>query len=267
MRLELEDIWYSYPGGRAVLKGISLAVAEGEVLGIIGPTGSGKSTLARQMNLLLEPERGRVLIDGEDAGRMDRREIRRRIGLSFQFPEAALFAPTVREDVAFAPRQLGLPEEEVTERTERALAALDASHLAERSIYALSGGEKRRVAIAGVLAMEPEVLVLDEPTAGLDPASRRALISLIGDLAGEGRSVVLISHDVDEVAEVSDRVCLLDDGVVRAFGTPAEVFYANPDFAPATVRTVLHLLESFPHLGRPVRFGETLSVLRDLLEG
>src|SRR5215210_6772719 len=237
MRLELKDVRHVYARGTPfeveALRGVSLAVEPGEVLGIVGGTGSGKSTLVQHMNLLLVPTSGEVLVDGVDARSIEKRELRRRVGLVFQFPESALFAPTVEEDVAFAPRQLGLDEEEVRERVLEALVALGAAELATRSPFALSGGEKRRAAIAGVLAMKPEVLVLDEPTAGLDPATREELLALILGLRNAGISVVLVSHDLDEVAEVADRVCALREGRVLAVGTPAEVFYGDATQAPA----------------------------------
>ncbi len=270
MKLELVDVWHVYSPGTefevAALRGVSLSVESGEILGVVGGTGSGKSTLAQHMNLLLTPTRGRVLVDGVDAAAMRKRDLRRRVGLVFQFPEQALFAPTVEEDVAFAPRQLGLGEDEIRRRVQNSLEAVGASHLTGRFPHALSGGERRRVAIAGILAMEPEVLVLDEPTAGLDPAAREDLLGLVSRFRDESRSVVLISHDLDEVAEVADRVCVLEKGEVRAVGTPAEVFYENLDVAPATVRVVSELHGVYPDLGRPVRFGETLQALRGLLE-
>lgn len=271
MRLELRDVWHVYSPGTdfevAALRGVSLAVEEGEVLGIVGGTGSGKSTLVQHMNLLLKPYSGAVLVDGADASLMKRSELRRRVGLAFQFPEQGLFAPTVEEDVAFAPRRLGLGAEEVRDRVDEALELMEIGHLRRRSPYSLSGGEQRRAALAGVLAMGPEVLVLDEPTAGLDPAARESLLGVILRLKVEGTSVVLVSHDIDEVAEVADRVCVMEDGEVRAVGAPAEVFYADPGVAPATVRTVARLKREYPGLGEPVRLEETLAVLRGLLEG
>jgi energy-coupling factor transport system ATP-binding protein len=218
------------------------------------------------MNLLLTPTSGEVLVDGVDAATLKRAELRRRVGLVFQFPEAALFAPTVEEDVAFAPRRLGLDEGEVRTRVRDSLRALGAGHLAGRSPFALSGGEKRRVAVAGVLAMGPEVLVLDEPTAGLDPATREDLLGLVLGLKATGISVVLVSHDLEEVAEVADRVCVMERGEVRSAGTPSEAFYEATDLAPATVRTVVALGEAHPGVGRPVRYRETLAALRTLVE-
>jgi energy-coupling factor transport system ATP-binding protein len=268
MRLELRDVHHVYARGTPfqveALRGVSLVVEQGEVLGIVGGTGSGKSTLVRHMNLLLVPTSGEVIVDGVDATTLGKSGLRRRVGLVFQFPEAALFAPTVEEDVAFAPRRLGLDEDEVRERVRESLGLLGVRDLAGRSPFALSGGEKRRVAIAGVLAMGPEVLILDEPTAGLDPATRGELLALIRHLRDAGVSVVLVSHDLDEVAEVADRVCALHDGRVRAVGTPARVFYGDPDSAPTTVRVASLLKEARPEIGDPVRFGETLAALKAL---
>jgi energy-coupling factor transport system ATP-binding protein len=268
MRLELRDVRHVYAAGTPfeveALRGVSLVVEPGEVFAIVGGTGSGKSTLVQHMNLLLVPTGGEVLVDGVDATTLRKSELRRRVGLVFQFPESALFAPTVEEDVAFAPRQLGLDEEEVKERVLESLRVLGAGNLAARSPFALSGGEKRRAAIAGVLAMRPEILVLDEPTAGLDPATRQDLLALILGLRESGVSVVLVSHDLDEVAETADRVCALHEGRVRAIGTPAEVFYEDPTQAPVTVRVASLIRESRPEIGAPVRFAETLDALRAL---
>ena len=271
MRVELRRVGHAYAAGTPLevvaLRDVSLCVEPGEVLAVVGWTGSGKSTLVQHLNLLLEPTSGEVLVDGVDARRLNRGELRRRVGLVFQFPEAALFAPTVREDVAFAPMRMGLGEVETRERVDGALGRLGVGHLAERVPHSLSGGEKRRVAIAGVLAMRPEVLVLDEPTAGLDPATREAMLGVIRDLRDEGVTVVLVSHDLDEVAEVADRVCVLEDGAVAAVGTPEEVFYAAPESrpAPATVRAASAVRESHPEVGRPVSFDETLRALRAVL--
>jgi len=268
MKLELRDVSYVYAPGTPfeveALRGVSLVVEQGEVLGIVGGTGSGKSTLVQHMNLLLTPTSGDVLVDGVNARTLQKSDLRRRVGLVFQFPEAALFAPTVEEDVAFAPRQLGLDEGDVRERVSESLRAVGAGELNARSPFALSGGEKRRAAIAGVLAMKPEVLILDEPTAGLDPATREELLALIVGLRQTGISVVLVSHDLDEVAEVADRVCALHEGRVSATGTAAEVFYTDPEQAPATVQVASLLRESKPSIGTPVRFEETLRALRSL---
>lgn len=270
MKLELKNVWHVYSPGTdfevPALRGVSLAVEEGEVLGVVGGTGSGKSTLVQHMNLLLTPTSGEVLVDGANAATMKKAELRRRVGLAFQFPEQGLFAPTVEEDVAFAPRQLGLGEDEVRRSVRATLERLDVAHLAGRSPHTLSGGEKRRVALAGVLAMEPEVLILDEPTAGLDPATREELLGVVRGLQNRGTSVVMVSHDLDEVAEVADRICVMDAGEVRTLGPPEEVFYSDLQTAPTTVRVISPLREVRPEVMRPVRYQETLAALKGVLE-
>ena len=251
MRIELEDVRHVYAPGTPfeveALRGVSLTVEPDEALGIVGGTGSGKSTLAQHLNLLLAPTSGRVLVDGADARTLKGVELRRRVGL--------------------VPRRLGLDEEETQERVSETLELLGAAHLGGRAPHALSGGEKRRVAIAGVLAMAPEVLVLDEPTAGLDPATREDLLGVVRALRDGGTSVVMVSHDLDEVAEVVDRVCVLEEGEVLAVGTPERVFYAHLVTAPSTVRTASILRGPYPEVGRPVRFKDTLAALKGLLEG
>lgn len=272
VRIELREVGHVYAAGTpaevVALRGVSLSVERGEVLAVVGGTGSGKSTLAQHLNGLLKPTSGEILVDGVDARRLGGGELRRRVGLVFQSPEAALFAPTVREDVAFAPRRMGLGEVGVREKVEDVLGRLGIEHLAEKAPLSLSGGEKRRVAIAGVLTMGPEVLVLDEPTAGLDPATREELMAVIRTLRDEGGTVVLVSHDLDEVAEVADRVCVMENGTFASLGTPEEVFYAEgyaSRVAPATVRVASPLRRSLPEIGRPVSFGETLAALKTVL--
>ncbi|GAB6877294.1 energy-coupling factor transporter ATPase [Thermaerobacter litoralis] len=248
---------YRAPGfpPREALRGVDLVIGDGERVAIMGPTGSGKSTLVQHFNGLLRPTRGRVEVDGVELwapGRdRDERlaEARRRVGLVFQFPEQQLFAETVWEDIAFAPRNFGLGEAEVADRVERAMALAGLPpELAHRSPFSLSGGQMRRVAIAGVLAMQPRTLVLDEPTAGLDPQGRAALVDLLGRLhREEGMTVVLVSHDVDEVAAVAQRVILMRDGQVVADG-PAGAILADTGLLascrlrpPATARLLLEL--------------------------
>ncbi len=210
------------------LEGITLRVSRGEMVAVIGPTGSGKSTLIQHFNGLLRPTSGTVLVEGEDlwAPRTDRRKARRRIGLLFQFPEYQLFEETVRRDVSYGPKNLGLAEPEIEERVEEALAqvGLDPVRFGSRSPFTLSGGEMRRVAMAGVLAMRPSVLVLDEPTAGLDPRGREDLLQTVLSLHGEGMTVVLVTHNMDEAARLATRIIVLEAGRVEMEGTPAEVF-------------------------------------------
>ncbi len=227
-----EALTYTYLRGTPLeavaLRGIDLEVRAGELLAIIGPTGSGKSTLIQQFNGLLRPSAGTVRVDGQDlwAPGTDRRRARQRVGLVFQFPEAQLFEETVRRDVAFGPKNLGLSEDVVGERVDEALrlVGLDPGRFGERSPFALSGGEMRRVAIAGVLAMRPRALVLDEPTAGLDPRGKEDLLSRIEALHTQGLTIVLVTHGMDEVARLADRVAVLHQGRIVLIGSPRQVF-------------------------------------------
>ncbi|EKP94878.1 energy-coupling factor transporter ATPase [Thermaerobacter subterraneus] len=266
MAIRVEGLVHVYGGAgyaaREALKGVNLAIADGERVAIMGPTGSGKSTLVQHFNGLLRPTRGRVEVDGLDLwapgrDRDDRlAEARRRVGLVFQFPEQQLFAETVWDDIAFAPRNLGLAEEEVAARVQRAmaLAGLD-PELAHRSPFSLSGGQMRRVAIAGVLAMMPRTLVLDEPTAGLDPQGRAALVELLDRLHRDaGLTVVLVSHDVDEVAALARRVVLMRDGRVVADGPAGEVLADEALLAECRLRppATARLLGELARRGLPV---------------
>lgn len=219
--------WGTDPDAVWALRDINFTLEDGEFLGIAGHTGSGKSTLIQHMNGLAHPTRGRVLLDGQDlADKRVAQACRGNVGLVFQYPEHQLFAATVREDVAFGPHNLGLPEDEIAVRVERALqqVGLDPADVAERSPFELSGGQQRRVAFAGVLAMEPRVLVLDEPVAGLDPVAREEFLSLIQQLHESGLAVVMVSHSMDDLARFADRILVLNQGAQFALGRPAEVF-------------------------------------------
>ncbi|HIS40875.1 MAG TPA: energy-coupling factor transporter ATPase [Candidatus Aphodovivens avistercoris] len=212
---------------RWALHEVSFTLEDGEFLGLAGHTGSGKSTLIQHANGLLHPTEGRVLFDGRDlADKQAAQECRSAVGLVFQYPEHQLFAATVREDVAFGPRNLGLPEDEVAARVSEALALvhLDEADVAERSPFELSGGQQRRVAFAGVLAMRPRVLVLDEPVAGLDPVAREEFLALIGELHRTGLSLMMASHSMEDLARLADRILVLAGGEMLRLGTPEEVF-------------------------------------------
>lgn len=230
MPIALEQVSFSYDDEVNALRGIDLVVDDGEFLGVIGHTGSGKSTLVQLMNALLVPTSGRVLVDGLDTReRKLRREVRTKVGLAFQYPETQLFANTVAEDVAFGPRNLGLSDDEVNQRVREALdhVGLDYGVIAQRSPFDLSGGQQRRVALAGILAMEPSVLVLDEPAAGMDPATVDEIRNYLRDLNDQGLTIVLVSHSMDDVAELCSRIVVLDHGVLHMQGTPAELFTAQ----------------------------------------
>lgn len=219
--------WGNSPEALWALDNVSLKVRKGEFLGIAGHTGSGKSTLIQHMNGILHPTNGRVVAFGRDvAEKGAANDVRGRVGVVFQYPENQLFAATVSEDVAFGPRNLGLSEEEVNARVERSLrtVGLDPEEIAARSPFELSGGQQRRVAFAGVLAMEPEVLVLDEPAAGLDPKARKTFLDMVSHLHEEGLTVVMVSHNMDDLANLCDRVAVMSEGKLLMEGTPAEVF-------------------------------------------
>lgn len=222
-----KPVWGGDPDAVWALRDITFELNDGEFLGIAGHTGSGKSTLIQHMNGLVSPTRGRVLLDGQDLS--DKRAAqgcRGKVGLVFQYPEYQLFAATVREDVAFGPRNLGLSADEVERRVASALESvhLDIAELGDKSPFELSGGQQRRVAFAGVLAMELRVLVLDEPVAGLDPVAREEFLDLIAQLHERGLTVVMVSHSMDDLARLSDRVLVLNEGRQFAFGSPSEVF-------------------------------------------
>ena len=217
------------PDETYALRDVSFSVEDGEFTGIIGHTGSGKSTLIQHLNGLLRPDSGRIFIDGYEITAKDAvmRDIRRKVGLVFQYPEYQLFEETVEKDVAYGPKNMGLPSEEIQVRVREALAltGLDYDLFAARSPFELSGGQKRRVAIAGVLAMRPDVLILDEPAAGLDPQSHSEILSMIGRIREErGVTVLLVSHNMDDVARLCDRVLVMDGGKLLLSGTPREVF-------------------------------------------
>jgi len=230
--IQIDKLSYVYaprtPLARTALDGISLEIQPGEQIGFIGQTGCGKSTLAQQIAGLLAPAAGRVLLDGVAAHERTpaARTLRRRIGLAFQHPEQQIFEQTVLKEVAFGPRNLGLAEAEVAERVRWALemAGLDPAAFVERVPFALSGGEMRRVALAGILAMRPDVLILDEPTAGLDPRGRRELLARVSRWQAEtGMTLILISHHLDEVVRLAKRVIVLAHGQVAADGQSRQV--------------------------------------------
>ena len=230
--LEIQNLSHVYsadtPFERAALRDVSLSIQRGEFVGLIGHTGSGKSTLIQHFNGLLKPTSGRVLFDGEDIWKDVKftREIRFKVGLVFQYPEHQLFEETVYQDISFGPKNMGLSEEEIRARVERAAQFVGITDAElQKSPFELSGGQKRRAAIAGVIAMEPDVLILDEPTAGLDPRGRESILQNIRDYqAAQHAAVVMVSHSMEEIASNVDRLLVMNHGQNVMNGTPAEVF-------------------------------------------
>ena len=230
--LRVENLTHTYGEGtpfrRSAVEDMSLSVYRGEFLGIIGHTGSGKSTMIQHLNGLLKPTSGHIYLDGKDIWEEPKkiRDVRFRVGLVFQYPEYQLFEETVYKDVAFGPGNMGLSKDEIDRRVRAAVRFAGLSEdVLDVSPFALSGGQKRRVAIAGVIAMEPEVLVLDEPTAGLDPRGRKELLANIQKFHKErGTTIVLVSHSMDEIAQNVDRIVVLSDAHALMSGTPREVF-------------------------------------------
>lgn len=269
-----QALWGSDPNSPWALRDVSLTVRRGEFLGLAGHTGSGKSTLVQHLNGLIRPQEGGVCALGLDlSSKKGASAVKAKVGVVFQYPERQLFAETVAQDVAFGPRNLGLPQDEVVRRVATSLArvGLDLAAIGDKSPFELSGGQQRRVAFAGVLAMEPEVLVLDEPMAGLDPAARRDFLELIDRLHREGLTVVMVSHSMDDLANCCDRIVVMNEGAVFADGTPAQVFaHANELKSiglgvPAAQRMALSLVQA----GVPLRCDKlyTVEALADELAG
>ena len=232
MEITLEHVSHTYQPGSpfqaAALCDVSLTIRREDFLALIGHTGSGKSTLAQHINGLLRPTAGRVLLDGQDIEEkgFSKKQLRQRVGLVFQYPEHQLFEETAAKDVAFGPRNLGLSAQETADRVREALerVGLPYDEIAEKSPFELSGGQMRRAAMAGVLAMRPEMLVLDEPAAGLDPQSREEMLQMIARLHAQGDGIVMISHSMDDVARYATRAVVMEKGRAVMEGTPAQVF-------------------------------------------
>ncbi len=281
MQLTFDHVTHTYqpdsPFQATAIRDVSLTIRSGEFVALIGHTGSGKSTLAQHMNGLLRPTEGRVLLDGRDIHEKgaDRRAVRRRIGLVFQYPEQQLFEETVGKDVAFGPKNLGLSAAETDARVHEALERVQLSYdkMAEKSPFELSGGQMRRVAIAGVLAMRPEMLVLDEPAAGLDPMGRDELLSLIEQLHQNGTTIVMISHSMDDVARAAKRILVMEHGKLAMQGTPDEIFFEADALlqmgldVPQVCRLSLCLQAEGFAFPTVYRQEDALNALRKLLKG
>lgn len=233
MSIQVKHLTHIYSEGlpqqSVALEDVTFSAEDGQFVGIIGHTGSGKSTLVQHLNGILKPKSGQIIVSGTDitAEGVVLRDIRKKIGLVFQYPEYQLFEETVEKDVAFGPGNLGLGEDEIRRRVKEAieLVGLDYEEIRKRSPFDLSGGQKRRVAIAGVIAMKPEVLILDEPTAGLDPKAHRDVLQMIEKVhSHEGNIIFLISHNMDDIARMADKILVMDNGRLAMQGTAEEIF-------------------------------------------
>jgi cobalt transport protein ATP-binding subunit len=250
MMISITNIHYTYPGGIRALDGVSLDVPEGCFISVMGANGSGKSTLLKHINGLLEPEAGSIRVGGVLVTGKSFEAINHRIGFVFQDPNDQIFATTAREDIMYGPFNLGLPEREIERRVQETAAQVGISDLLDRPIHHLSYGQKKRLSIAGVLAMKPDCLVLDEPTASLDPMGERKLMRILHGLNRQGMTVVMATHDVDLVPLYSERVCLLMDGRVAAEGGPKDVFADRELIERCRLRLprISYLFEAVPNI-------------------
>ena len=272
--LEVDSVSFSYPDGFEALTEVDFRVRRGEFVAMLASNGSGKTTLIRILTGLLKPRHGKTRVNGRDLRDYPQDELYQQVGLVFQNPNDQLFCATVREDVAFGPRNLGLPEAEVEKRVTEALHAVGAAELEARAIHHLSFGQQKRVAIAGVLAMKPPILILDEPTAGLDPLGEHNMLLLLGTLNREqGITIVLATHSVDTLPLFADRIYLLNQGRVLKHGTPDEVFLDYELIERASLRLpyVTHLLhemkrfDGVPIQGMPLTVREARDQLLKLI--
>ncbi|MGE5549604.1 MAG: energy-coupling factor ABC transporter ATP-binding protein [Bacteroidota bacterium] len=250
--VEVQDLHYAYPDGHQALAGVTARITHGESVGIVGANGAGKSTLLWHLVGVLFPARGSVRIGDCPVTKQTLLRIRRSIGMVFQNPDDQLFMPTVHDDVAFGPLNLRLPPDEVERRVTRALETVGAAHLEDRPPYKLSGGEKRLAAIAAVLAMEPDILVMDEPSAGLDPLARRCLIQLLADFA---QTKIVATHDLDLVLDLCRRTIVLSEGRVIADGPTETIFGDEALLARGHLEKPLRM-QACPVCGGKTRPGE-----------
>jgi len=273
MSIVLDHVNYTYSAGTAyekhALKDINLVIPDGQFIGLIGHTGSGKSTLIQHLNGLIKATSGAIYYDGHDIYDEDfsKKELRTKVGLVFQYPEHQLFETTVVKDVEFGPKNMKLPQLEVQMRTFEAIKMVGISEeLYDASPFELSGGQKRRVAIAGVLAMKPEVLVLDEPTAGLDPMGRDEILDQIAAIQKERKiTVILVSHSMEDVAKYVDRLIVMDHGSVKFDGTPREVFshYKELEAMGLAAPQVTYVMQALKAQGAQVGEATTVEEARD----
>ncbi len=269
--LEAKNIEYKYPDGTKALNGVNFKANKGEMVALLGPNGAGKSTLFLHFNGILKPSSGQILIKGNPIKYNSKGllEVRKTVGIVFQNSDDQLFAPTVMQDVAFGPLNLGLSEEEVKKRVKESLKAVGMEGFENKPPHYLSGGQKKRVAIAGILAMEPEVIVLDEPTAGLDPLGASQIMKLLYELNKKGITIIISTHDVDLVPIYADRVYIMSKGQIIKEGKPNEVFGDTKIIRKANLRLprVAHLIEILNDKDNiPIEMGYTIGEVRHNLK-
>jgi len=266
--LETRDLCYSYGEGITALRDVNFIAPRASTIAVLGPNGAGKSTLFKHFNGLLFPTSGEVLYRGEPVSRANVREIRKQVGIVFQNPDDQIFSPTVREDVAFGPVNLGLDAETIEHRVDEALGLLGIEHLANRPPHHLSGGEKKRVAIAGVIAMEPQILVLDEPGSGLDPQGVENLTAFLKTLPQRfGMTIIFSTHHVDLVPELADYVYVLDRGAVIGKGTVEEIFFEDDLLRKARLRepALMRLVRILRECGADLTTGYSQKEIEDAI--
>ena len=253
MSIKVENVSFTYskktPNSYEAVHNVSLEIKKNSITGIVGHTGSGKSTLVQMFNGLLKPEKGRIIVDdfviSSDTKKIKNvKQLRKHVGLVFQFPEYQLFDETVEKDVSFGPKNFGMNEKEAIEKAHEALSMIGLGEsYYKRSPFELSGGEKRKVALAGILAIEPEILILDEPTAGLDPKSSQEVLNLIANLHKQGKTIVIITHDMDLLFQYCEHVILLKDGEVAFDGEPNKLFSGDIDNLSIDVPKIYQFLD------------------------
>lgn len=255
--IAIEAISFRYPGAAHALRNVSLEIAEGEFIALVGQNGSGKTTLAKHFNGLLRPEAGRVLLRGEDIAARETADLASTIGYCYQNPDHQIFAATVFEEIEFGPRNLGVSEAEVVRRTRRLLDLVKLRGEAERYPFSLGRGQRQKLAVASVLAMEPSIVVVDEPTTGLDWQGGEAMMKVMAELHRDGRTVVIITHDMNIVAEYAQRVVVMANGIIVADGAPADVFVQESALRDAFLRPpqAFRIARKRPDL-----FGDALTV-------
>ena len=275
--IEAKNITYLYPDGTKALDNINFSVEKGSMVSLLGKNGAGKSTLFLHFNGIFEPESGEILVDGEKL-KYDKKsllKVRQKVGIVFQNPDDQLFAPTVEEDIAFGPLNIGLSQEETKKRVTNALKRVGMEGYEKKPPHHLSGGQKKRVAIAGILAMDPEIMVLDEPTSGLDPKGASKILKLLYELNNEGMTIIIATHDVDLVPIYSNKINIIRDGKIIKEGTPHEVFddavlIRDADLRLPRIAHLVEILDKQDHIklasSYPLTIGEARRDFLDYIE-